>query len=678
MLIYLADLFYINRLTKNRLCVPLNIGYIKSYLISIYPEIEVKIFKDVTCLLAEVNKRQPDIVGFSFYYWNQNLNYYAVKKIRSLCSKRIPIVFGGPSVDTDQGEKKKLIKTFPEVDFFIEGEGEAGFAKLIERFFEVGRNYDSLFNSPIDGCISRIFKSPNQAITFIEGENVSNNLDLSKVPSPYTNGYLDEFIELKYFPLLQATRTCPYGCTFCVSGKDRKKLRAFPMEQVKAEIDYLAKKYKDSPHVILNLAELNFGINEQDPELARYLKETSDKSGYPKSVYFYSDKRFTERSKSVISELGEINRDGLVFSLQSDSPETLKAINRKNLPDNSINAGISWAIENKIPVTTELIFGLPYETLDSMMGVIEKSITQGFDSIMVHNLFLMEGVELNRDFQVTFHGMKTKIRLLGSSYTKIDDDFIFEYERVVVENNYFSRDDFRKIRKINMLLFAVFQGSFYKIFFRSLPHFGVSITKFFDIFMNPTKLNLFSDKYISFIHEFSERMEDELFDDLEALRDYALSIYNVNNDVGEPVRLNPYFLSKLLSDSNGWFEETLKTILNEYFPAEYEEMSRYGYLKEALEICQQQVLNLEDSLDRVVELNENFDFQSWLNAKCIDHPFKFKHNTRTIHLGLSDTQRLKINGFLEESKELSMDDLYFNAVETIFPRIDLYRKYVYQ
>ena len=97
MLIYLADLFYINRLTKNRLCVPLNIGYIKSYLVSIYPEIEVKLFKDVTYLLAEVNKRQPDIVGFSFYYWNQNLNYYAVNKIRSLCSKRIPIVFGGPS-----------------------------------------------------------------------------------------------------------------------------------------------------------------------------------------------------------------------------------------------------------------------------------------------------------------------------------------------------------------------------------------------------------------------------------------------------------------------------------------------------------------------------------------------------------------------------------------------------
>jgi radical SAM superfamily enzyme YgiQ (UPF0313 family) len=652
------------------------VGYIKSYLLSIYPNIEVKIFKDIDSLLAEVKKVKPSIVGFSFYYWNQNLNYYAAQKIRAIYGRSIPIVFGGPSVDTDQGEKKKIIKTFPEVDFFIEGEGEAGFAKLVERYLEVNKKYEDLFNSPIDGCISRIRGNSTLAASWIEGENVSNNLELAKVPSPYTSGYLDEFIEKKYFPLLQATRTCPYGCTFCVSGKDRKKLRAFPLEQVKAEINYIAEKYKDSPHVILNLAELNFGINDQDPEIARYLKEVSDNIGYPKSVYFYSDKRFTERSKSVISELGDINRDGLVFSLQSDSPETLKAINRKNLPDNSINAGISWAMENNIPVTTELIFGLPYETLDSMMGVIEKSITQGFDSIMVHNLFLMEGVELNRDFQVMFHGMKTKIRLLGSSYTKIDEDFIFEYERVVVENNYFSRDDFRKIRKINMLLFAVFQGSFYKIFFRSLPHFGISITKFFDIFMNPSELYTYDQSYISFISEFSERMEDELFDNIEDLRDYALAIYGVNNDVGEPVRLNPYFLSKLLAESNTWFEKTLIEILSQHFPVQYQEISQHGFLNEALEICRKQILNLDEPVDKIITFNESFDFQSWLEGKCIEHPLKFIQIKRKMHLGLTDTQQLKIRGFLSESSDLQKSDLYFNAVETIFPRVDLYRKYV--
>ena len=44
------------------------------------------------------------------------------------------------------------------------------------------------------------------------------------------------------------------------------------LRQVKAEIDYIAFWNKDRPHVILNLAELNFGINKQDPELAAYLK----------------------------------------------------------------------------------------------------------------------------------------------------------------------------------------------------------------------------------------------------------------------------------------------------------------------------------------------------------------------------------------------------------------------
>ena len=105
----------------------------------------------------------------------------------------------------------------------------------------------------------------------------------------------------------------------------------------------------------------------------------SEKTGYPKSVYFYSDKRFTENSKKVIQALGDINRDGLVFSLQSDHPETLKAIKRKNLSDDNINEGIAWAKQNRIPVTTEVIFGLPYETYNSMVNLLNKSVEQGFE-----------------------------------------------------------------------------------------------------------------------------------------------------------------------------------------------------------------------------------------------------------------------------------------------------------
>ncbi|SVC79808.1 uncharacterized protein METZ01_LOCUS332662, partial [marine metagenome] len=284
--ILLADLFYVNHLTKNRLCVPLNIGYIRSYVEELCgQDVEISMYKDVDLLLKEIKTYRPDIVGFSFYYWNQNLNNYVVQQIRELYGSDVLVVFGGPSVDSEEAEQLKLFNKFPEVDIFVQGEGEAGFAAIVKR---VLGGKGSIYGSPID-C--SLFLRDGQ---LMKGENTSTNLDLSSIPSPYLNGSLDQFLKAEYMPLLQATRTCPYQCTFCVEGKERSRLRAFPLEQVKNEIDYICEWNKDRPHVVLNLAELNFGIQRQDPEIAQYLRKVADTVGYPRSVYFYQDKKFRE------------------------------------------------------------------------------------------------------------------------------------------------------------------------------------------------------------------------------------------------------------------------------------------------------------------------------------------------------------------------------------------------
>ena len=293
--VLLADLFYVNNLTKNRLCVPLNIGYINTYVNTLYEhDVDISLYKDVDLLLHEIGQTKPDIVGFSFYYWNQNLNYFVVERIRELYGSDVLIVFGGPSVDSDEAEQMKLFTKFPEVDIFVEGEGEAGFAAIVNRAFG---GKAELYTSPID-C--SIFLHEGQ---LVRGENTSTNLDLTNVPSPYLSGLMDQFLESEYMPLLQATRTCPYQCTFCVEGKERSRLRAFPLDQVKREIDYIADWNSKRPHVVLNLAELNFGIHRQDAEIAQYLREVADNVGYPKSVYFYQDKKFKESGKQVISAL---------------------------------------------------------------------------------------------------------------------------------------------------------------------------------------------------------------------------------------------------------------------------------------------------------------------------------------------------------------------------------------
>lgn len=614
-------------------------------------------------LLDHVTRTPPDVVGFSFYYWNQNLNYYATRVIRELHGRQPVVVFGGPSVDSIPPEQEKLLKRFPLVDVFVEGEGEAGFADVVGRAIH-GR--ESVFESPLTSA----FFGRDEAL--VRGVGGTNNLPLTEVPSPYLTGCLDEFVRASYFPLLQATRTCPYGCTFCVSGKDRSKLRAFPLDQVKEEIDYIAFWNKDRPHVILNLAELNFGINKQDPELAAYLRSVAERTGYPKSVYFYSDKRFTETSKRVVEALGDINRDGLVFSLQSDHPETLLAINRKNLPDNTIREGVEWAKTKNIPVTTELIFGLPYETYKSAVQLLEKSVQQGFDSIMLHNLFLMEGIELNRDSQRALHQMKTKYRLLGSNYTIVGGELIFEYETVVTENKYFNFEEFVKVRCLNVMLFAVFQGSFYKYFFQYVKAQGVSLISFFERFMNPDETQSWPAEYLKFVGDFRETCVSELYDDLETLGAEVERVYRVRNDVGEPVRLNPYFYSRLMYSERGWLNAVLKNLLLSMA----DEKVDVAEVDEVLDISERLIVDLRKLQKSAGALETCIDYTAWKADKFHRPLEEFKGERRPMRLEMTSEQMDKLSSFAKANGHLADRDFYFVAVETVFPRADLFYRFV--
>ena len=661
--VVLADLFYVNRLTQSRLCVPLNVGYIAAYAKSLYgDDVDIKIFKDVNLLLEHLKHNKPDIAVFSFYYWNQNLNYFVANKIRESYGDDVITVFGGPSVDSIEPEHKKLLKRFPLVDIFMEGEGEAGFAHLVGKALA---DKNSIYESAIE-C--SFFEKNGK---YVKGINTSKSLDLSKVPSPYLNGMLDEFLQKSYFPLLQATRTCPYQCTFCVAGKDRSKLRAFPLDQVKQEIDYIAHWNKDRPHVLLNLAELNFGINQQDPEIASYLKSVSEKIGYPKSVYFYSDKKFSENSKKVVQALGTINKDGLVFSLQSDHPDTLKAINRRNLPDSNIVEGITWAKENKMPITTEVIFGLPFETYDSMVALLNKSVAQGFDSIMLHNLFIMEGVELNRDTEVARHEMKTKSRLLGSNYMMIEDEVIFEFENLVTQNKYFSFEDFVKIRCLNLMFFSVFQGGFYKFFFQYVKGKGIPLATFFQEFMNPDRNSVWPKEYLTFVDDFKRDSVAELHDNMDTLRASVEKMWKVKGDVGEPARLNPYYYSRLMYSERGWINNVLTKIFFTMHP-EADASAAAAEVSALLNLSEKMIIDLKKIEPSAGVIKVDFDLNAWRDDKFHGKIHDFALANNELVTGMSKSQQEKLVSFRKANGSLDDKEFYFVAVESIFPRSDLF------
>ncbi len=665
--IFLTDLFYFNRQTNTRLCVPLNIGYIASYAKRIYGKaINISMFKDINALLKTSKSVKPDILGMSFYYWNTNLNLLALRELRGEHKRSFLTVFGGPSIDSTLPEQNTLLAKYPEVDVFIPYEGEMGFSNLVSVYLEDPGN---VLENPIDGCF---FGKEGE---IIKGSDCGLSLRLSTLPSPYLSGDLDYFLANRYLPLLQASRMCPYGCTFCVAGKDQGKLRAFPIEQVKAEIDYVAQWHKHNPHLPFYLAELNFGINEQDPDLAEYIKKTSRDIGYPKSVYFYNDKRFTNRAKDVIEKLGDINRDGLVFSLQSENLDTLESVKRKNLSDEDIAAGIEWAKKRNIPVSTELIFGLPYETLDSAVRILDKSIKKGFDSILLHNLLLMDGIELSRKENRKKFDYKTKYRLLGSNYSKINETFVAEVEEIAVGNKFFTFDDFMTVRKMNLMFFSVFQGHYYKYFFHFMKDRGIPLAQFFADFMNPSPDHEWPIGYLEFVTDFNKAAINELYFNIQDLFADAQAIYEKENDVGKPIRLNPFYFSRLLYMKENW----IKPVLIKHLELKTGSLDSptLDIAENILDLCANLIVDLREPNNRNV-LETRVDYISWQQGKFEESFENFRSAKKEVHFRLNSYRLKMIEAFRIQNHTANDVDFSYSAVETIFPRTNLYYDIVYE
>jgi hypothetical protein len=90
--VVLGDLQYYNRFTKFVRYVPLNIGFIASYLKYRFgSDVNIKLFKEHEAFLSHCNSEKVDIVGLSFYYWNTDLNIAVTKKVKEYLGPNVPI-----------------------------------------------------------------------------------------------------------------------------------------------------------------------------------------------------------------------------------------------------------------------------------------------------------------------------------------------------------------------------------------------------------------------------------------------------------------------------------------------------------------------------------------------------------------------------------------------------------
>jgi tRNA A37 methylthiotransferase MiaB len=345
--------------------------------------------------------KDNDIVGFSTYVWNRSYNNVLARELKK-ANPDILVIFGGPEPPIEDPE---FFKRFPYIDLCVKKEGEIAFKNVLS-----AASQDDLKNIP--GLLI------NDAGTVIDTGDSPRIDNLDSIPSPYLTGLfsklMKEYPEVRWNVTLETNRGCPYQCTFCDWGSlTYNKIKKFGLTRVFHELEWIGQNGCD----FVSITDANFGIfEERDSLIADKLIEVQLKYNNPKSYAFSWAKNQKKEVVNIVKKLitkGNGAKLGLNLSVQTLDENVLDIIKRKNLETHKIKEVFDLCEANNIPLYTELILGLPGETLSSWKNNFYKLYEVGnHTGISIYQAQLLENAEMN---------------LSQKKFYKIEGSIVYDY-----------------------------------------------------------------------------------------------------------------------------------------------------------------------------------------------------------------------------------------------------------
>ncbi len=325
-------------------------------------------------------------VLFSVYVWNHKL----LEMIAELLKKEIPslvTIAGGPEVTANP-------YCFCGFDFAVAGEGEKSVPELLEKILlGSGENqikipgvYD-LRHSNLASEKKFSNKTENQLLGF-NGEKVEKIcLQRSEVPSLQTlsSPYLDGTVDPKKYggALWELARGCPFKCSYCYESKGEKKMQFFPIERLKAELEFFEKEKIPQIFVL----DPTYNANKKRAlEILKMIKNIAP------DIFFYFEARAEFIDKEMARAFASSNCC-LQFGLQSSNPEVLKNVNR-SFDKKIFSRNIGFLNQEGAVFGFDLIFGLPGDSLSGFKKSIDFAMSLYPNNLELFCLSILPGTDL--------------------------------------------------------------------------------------------------------------------------------------------------------------------------------------------------------------------------------------------------------------------------------------------
>lgn len=395
----------------------LALRYLRSYAKAEFPDIELVEYtiNDLTLnIVADINKRKPDLVAFSCYIWNIRETIDVVRNLKKI-HPDLPIILGGPEVsyDTDQ-----WLKNHPYFDVIVMGEGEQTFLELCQAYAEAKQTGEAPKLKEVAG------------IAYREEDRVRFSLpraqleDLNTIPSPFVDN-LDELNNrVVYF---EASRGCPFKCQYCLSSIE-DGVRYFDLERVRADLLRLIRRGVKT----IKFVDRTFNIHKKYAmEIFQFLIDNHN------GTIFQFEITADILKPDVVDFLAEHAPPGIFrfeIGVQSTNDETNRLVQRLQRFDKLSYTVQKIKASGKIAQHLDLIAGLPEEDYHSFRKTF-------------NDVFALRPEELQLGFLKMLRGTGVRARAANHGYIYMDEA---PYE--ILGNNVLSFDDMQKIKRVEDML----------------------------------------------------------------------------------------------------------------------------------------------------------------------------------------------------------------------------------
>ena len=620
--------------------IPIGVAYIGAKLKKEFgDDVKIKLFRYPEKLQKAIKDEVPDVVGFGFYNWNENLSMYFARQIRQKYPETI-LVAGGLNIPSEGKilKERYLDKYGLLFDVYIPYEGEQPMDNLVSVLLS-SCSKKELLSKQVSGC----FLIGEEGLA--EKKIDPHIIDLRGVPSPYLSGILDDMLEDHMLsPIIQTMRGCPYQCAYCVGGKkEYSRIRPFPIEQVKEEILYLKKKAKNRS---LRMTDDNFGILPRDVELAEFIKKMSEEDGYPQALNVYTAKINNDNVKRVMLAL----KDFIPFniSLQSTTPEALAVIKRNNLSLADITQAFQWAKKNNMITATEILHGFPEETYQSYMECVQDLFKIRVDSASSHEVWLLPNTELASKENREKYGLQARFTLGADAISIFGGEIICEYDEHVVGSKSMSIDEHYKLCEVDLFIaLTLYIGYFRELTYHAFTC-GIKPMDIFNEIKNvPAEYPLLNQVF----SKYSKKVKDSHFLTKEDVHKHVSEIIK-SKTAFPPTRILPLTVGEFVfsAELDRGIDEYIK-VINKLYNGDSEEKNLfYAICKELKNLAVAMVINPEKSRGDIF-LDVNYDFSRWIKeyyGKKVN-----EYELRSFKLRLSIPNLSQVKDIYEKGRALN-------------------------